>query len=100
MKNIHIALLRGINVGGKHRLPMADLRAMFEAAGCRDVRTYIQSGNVVFAANRSLAAKVPAMIERAIEERFGFGAPAVVPSAAGLDEGVRRDPLVEKGEGG
>ena len=46
----HVALLRGINVGGKNRLPMAELRALFEAAGAREVETLIQSGNVVFAA--------------------------------------------------
>ena len=43
-----IALLRGVNVGGKNRIAMQDLAAMFEAAGCTDVRTYIQSGNVEF----------------------------------------------------
>ena len=43
-----IALLRGINVGGAHKLPMKELVPIFEAAGCEDVRTYIQSGNVVF----------------------------------------------------
>ena len=43
-----IALLRGINVGGRHRLNMKDVVAVFEAAGCTGVRTFIQSGNVVF----------------------------------------------------
>ena len=46
----YVALLRGINVGGKNKLPMADLRDAFTAAGCTAVRTYIQSGNVVFEA--------------------------------------------------
>ena len=99
MKSIHVALLRGINVGGKHSLPMVDLRAMFETAGCRDVRTYIQSGNVVFAANGSLAARVPAMMARAIEERFEFAAPVVVRSAAELADVVRHNPFVEEGGG-
>ena len=45
----HAALLRGINVGGKHKVPMAALAEVFTAAGCADVQTYIQSGNVVFA---------------------------------------------------
>lgn len=47
----HIALLRGINVGGKNKLPMAQLVQLFEAAGAQGVRTYIQSGNVVFRAS-------------------------------------------------
>ena len=41
---VHVALLRGVNVGGKNRLPMRDLAQMFRGAGCADVRTYIQSG--------------------------------------------------------
>ena len=45
-----VALLRGINVGGRNRLPMKGLIAVFEAAGCRNVGTYIQSGNVVYEA--------------------------------------------------
>ena len=55
MTTTHIALLRGINVGGKNKLPMKDLAVMFTEAGCTDVRTYIQSGNVVFAADAELA---------------------------------------------
>ena len=46
----HVALLRGINVGGKNVLPMKDLAEMFADAGCTNVRTYIQSGNVIFEA--------------------------------------------------
>ena len=46
----HVALLRGINVGGRNRLPMRQLVEIFEAVGAREVRTYIQSGNVVFRA--------------------------------------------------
>ena len=44
----YLALLRGINVGGKNKLPMRDLAEMFAKAGCEDVRTFIQSGNVIF----------------------------------------------------
>ncbi len=51
----HVALLRGVNVGGKNKLPMEDLRAMFTLAGCEAVVTYIQSGNVVFKAGAELA---------------------------------------------
>lgn len=50
MARRHLALLRGINVGGKNQLPMQALRAFFETAGCSKVETYIQSGNVVFRA--------------------------------------------------
>ena len=49
----HVALLRGINVGGKNLLPMQHLARMFQDAGCDEVRTYIQSGNVIFKAGRA-----------------------------------------------
>ena len=55
----YVALLRGINVGGKNKLPMVELRDAFTAAGCTGVRTYIQSGNVVFEAALDLAGRVP-----------------------------------------
>ncbi|MFI5289844.1 MAG: DUF1697 domain-containing protein, partial [Polyangia bacterium] len=48
---VQVALLRGINVGGKNALPMRELVGLFEEAGCSNVRTYIQSGNVLFTAS-------------------------------------------------
>jgi uncharacterized protein (DUF1697 family) len=80
----HVALLRGVNVGGKNSLPMADLAAMFTAAGCTEVRTYIQSGNVVFVAKAAVAARVPTVVAAAIEKRFGFQSPVVVRTADAL----------------
>ncbi len=50
MRVTYVALLRGINVGGKNKIPMSDLRSLYVEAGCGDVQTYIQSGNVVFKA--------------------------------------------------
>lgn len=89
----YVALLRGINVGGKHCLPMKDLAALFEQAGCRAVRTWIQSGNVVFRAPASVARLAPALVERAIRERYGFAAPVIARSAAELREVVERNPF-------
>lgn len=80
----HVAFLRGINVGGKNRLPMKDLSALFTDAGCTDVRTYVQSGNVVFRAATSLARRIPAHIEREILHRSGLRVPVVTRSAAEL----------------
>ena len=60
--NNYIALLRAVNVGGTGKLPMAELRAMCESAGFRDVRTYIASGNVVLR-SASTAAQVKAALE-------------------------------------
>ncbi|HEY4279059.1 MAG TPA: DUF1697 domain-containing protein, partial [Conexibacter sp.] len=70
-----IALLRGINVGGNKKVPMAELRELMAGLGHTDVRTYVQSGNVVFtaASEDASAEQVAQGIEAAIEERFGFG---------------------------
>lgn len=66
----HIALLRAVNVGGTGKLPMADLRAICEQLGFRGVRTYIQSGNVVFDSPAAPAA-AKAALEKALAERLG-----------------------------
>lgn len=71
-----IALLRGINVGGNNILPMAELRGLLSGLGYHDPKTYIQSGNCVFAADGS-AATISGAITRAIEQQFGF-APQVL----------------------
>ncbi|KND32677.1 DUF1697 domain-containing protein [Streptomyces acidiscabies] len=83
MTTIYAALLRGINVGGNRKLPMADLRALLEGLGYGDVRTYLQSGQAVFSTDgdeTSLAAQVG----RAIEERFGFAVDVLVRDHAYL----------------
>ncbi|MEL7401715.1 MAG: DUF1697 domain-containing protein, partial [Pseudomonadota bacterium] len=59
-----IALLRAVNVGGTGKLPMAELRATAEAAGFTDVRTYIQSGNLVFTSDQELSAVKDALEQR------------------------------------
>lgn len=69
---VGIALIRGINVGGKNLLPMAVLRALCEKAGFADVRTHIQSGNVVFRAGAGAMKKAARMIEDAIEAKCKF----------------------------
>jgi uncharacterized protein (DUF1697 family) len=93
----HVALLRGVNVGGKHSLPMKDLVAIFEGAGCRDVRTYIQSGNVVFRATRSDASRVPERVVRAVADRLGFEAPLLLRTAAELGAVARGNPFLRTG---
>jgi uncharacterized protein (DUF1697 family) len=67
----HIALLRGINVGGKAIVPMADLKKLFEALGLSDVKTLLQSGNVIFKSKSATGAKLEAMLEKEIEKKFG-----------------------------
>lgn len=62
---MYIALLRGVNVGGTGKLPMADLRSIAEEIGFKDVRTYIQSGNLVFT-----SASTPSAVKSALEQRL------------------------------
>jgi len=76
-----VALLRGVNVGGHRRVPMADLRALCGRIGFDDVATYIQSGNVVFTAAGG-ATKAAATLAAGIERRFGFPVDVIVRTAA------------------
>jgi uncharacterized protein (DUF1697 family) len=71
----YVALLRGINVGGKTKVDMPTLREVFAGVGCEDVRTYINSGNVLFRDKRAPRTLV-SRLERAIEDEFGFPVPA------------------------
>ena len=68
---IYLALLRGINVGGKNRVEMTRLEKMFQSIGATEVRTYINSGNVIFEHDRK-PARLRTAIEKAIEAEFGF----------------------------
>ncbi|MGN6752931.1 MAG: DUF1697 domain-containing protein [Intrasporangium sp.] len=82
----HVALLRGINVGGAGKLPMAQLREVLESLGHADVATYIQSGNAVFTPDSSApTADLARALEDAIEAAAGFRPPAVVLTATELE---------------
>ena len=87
----YVALLRGINVGGKRPVPMADLRETFTAAGFDDVATYIQSGNVVFSTDQP-ATDLEGRIEVALDERFDGPIPVVVRSLRQVRSVVRSAP--------
>lgn len=89
---IHVALLRGINLGGHHRVPMAELRTLLTDAGYDDVRTYVQSGNIVLGAGAA-AGTVQRDLQTLISDRFGFEVPVVVRSRAQLAEVVAGDPF-------
>ena len=89
----HIALLRGINVGGHKKVPMADLRAALADAGFEDVKTYVQSGNVALTAKERSPAKVGRRVEQAIEKAFGFDVAVVVRSREEIAALIEDDPL-------
>lgn len=89
----HIALLRGVNVGGHHKLPMAELRDVFEQLGYTDVATYVQSGNVVFSSESSDEDAIVRAIASAIEDRFGFAGPVLVRSTREFADAAERHPF-------
>jgi uncharacterized protein (DUF1697 family) len=69
MTEVYLALLRGINVGGKNKVPMAELKACFAELDCENVRTYIASGNVLFESNKS-SAELTEEIQEALPTKF------------------------------
>ncbi|KAF5032367.1 hypothetical protein DSECCO2_618010 [anaerobic digester metagenome] len=92
MKTRYIALLRGINVGGKNVIPMKDLKALFEQCGFSDVETYIQSGNVVFSCNMNDAAKIRKKIDINLKKYSGADIPVVLLTAEQLSNVVASAP--------
>lgn len=86
-----VALLRGINLGARNRVAMKDLRALVEELGGKDVRTYLQSGNVVFG-GRALTAKA---IEKGLRESLRVDVTVLVRKKAELDELVRGNPFAK-----
>jgi uncharacterized protein (DUF1697 family) len=95
--NTHVALLRGINVGGKNKLPMKELVGLFAAAGAEDVRSYIQSGNVVLVAKAPLAKRLPRLVSESIHESFGYDVPVVMRSASEIADVVASNPYLRRG---
>lgn len=93
----HVALLRGINVGGRNLLPMAELVKMFAAAGCGHVRTFIQSGNVLFDAAPGFANQLPKTVSAQIEKKFGLKVPVIVRSTGELEKAVSHNPFLKNG---
>jgi len=92
-----VALLRGVNVGGKNLLPMKHLTSLFEDAGCASVRTYIQSGNVIFNASPANAERLPGRIGKAIADGFGYRTPVVLRRAEELGDTIRNNPFLLAG---
>ncbi len=92
----HVALLRGINVGGRNKVPMADLREVVTSLGHTGVSTYIQSGNVLFSTAATDTAKLATALESAIAERFGIWASVVVLSRDELAKVLAGNPYPDE----
>src|SRR5690242_20660560 len=92
----HIALLRGINVGGRNKVPMADLRALVTGLGHTDVATYIQSGNVLFTSGEADTEALAAALEKAIADSLGVRPAVIVLSRGELERAVRDNPYPDE----
>ena len=87
-----VALLRAVNLGARNRVPMERLRELLAAEGCDEVRTYIASGNAVFASGVPRA-ELARRLERAIHREFGVDTPVVLRMAGEMAEVVERHPF-------
>lgn len=94
----HIALFRGINVGGSHPLPMADLRLVLEKNGCVAVHTYIQSGNAVFRSSISDGADLARRVTAAVSKSHGFGPRVLVLTQSELAAAAAANPFLQAEE--
>lgn len=92
-----IALLRGINVGGHNKVPMAELRSHCAGLGWEQVESYIQSGNIVFSASGTAAAQESAL-EKMVEKQFGISISVIVRSAKDWPTYVKANPFGEAAE--
>jgi uncharacterized protein (DUF1697 family) len=88
-----ISLLRGINVGGNHMIRMEALRAIYQDLGLHDIRTHLQSGNVVFRTARTDLKRLRAQIEDAIEKAVGFRPAVILRTPPELRQAIARNPF-------
>jgi uncharacterized protein (DUF1697 family) len=93
-----VSLLRGINVSGHNMIKMAELKMLYESLGFRNVTTYIQSGNVIFQSEKRDSGSVEAIIERAIERKFGFPVTVIARKPAELAGIIKANPFSGSGK--
>lgn len=89
----YVALLRGINVGGNKKVPMADLKKILEKAGFENVKTLLASGNVIFESSEKKAENVRKIIETTIEKKFGFTVPTIIRTMEEIEKLITSDPF-------
>ena len=89
----YVAFLRAINVAGQKLIKMKDLARIFAAAGCKNVRTYIQSGNVIFDSKSTNSDALSKKIERALQQALGYEVTIILRTLAGVEALVRRNPF-------
>jgi len=97
MTTTWVALLRGINVGRNKRIAMSELRTMLLSLGYSDIRTHLQSGNAIFAAERRKPEALEQELSAGIKKAFGMDVAALVRTAAELASVVDANPFVARG---
>lgn len=93
---IYIAILRGINVSGSKKLPMAELRTLLTKLNFTDVQTYIQSGNAVFTSQEKDQEKLGSQISEAIKKQYDYDVPVLVKTIAQWKKAMANNPYVEE----
>ncbi|HUL43463.1 MAG TPA: DUF1697 domain-containing protein [Bacteroidota bacterium] len=91
----YIALFRAINVGGKNALPMKELAVLLQKLGCVDVRTYIQSGNVVLTSAEKSPERLSVQISKNVKANFGFDPTLKLLEARELETAISNNPFPE-----
>lgn len=91
----YVALFRAVNVGGRNRVPMKELKPLFSSIGLEDATTYIQSGNVVFRAASASGTGFSESIERAIADAYGLDIDVILRTPAQLARIIDRNPFLE-----
>jgi uncharacterized protein (DUF1697 family) len=89
----YLALFRGLNIGGHNKVAMKELAALLEEVGCSNVRTYIQSGNVIFGISNRSRSRLTQVIGQAMLERFGFAPRVMLLTAAELQDVIAHNPF-------
>jgi uncharacterized protein (DUF1697 family) len=90
----YISLLRGINVGGRRKILMADLKKLYSDLGCLNIQTYIQSGNVIFDWDLEKdATEIETIIYKAIQKHYGYEVPVIIRKVKEIEEIILNNPF-------
>ena len=94
--NVFISMLRGINVSGKNRIKMEELRELYESLGFQNVQTYVQSGNVIFESVETDVGEISTRIEKKIKRVSGFDVPVFVRTKSEFQRLIENTPFPGK----
>lgn len=94
----YISLLRGINVSGQKKIPMTELKLLYESLVFENVTTYIQSGNVIFSSAENYESKLCDLISNKIREVFGYDVEVIIRSKNTWSEVIKNNPFIKRSE--